>query len=64
VMQLLRRLVDERGQTIFMVTHDPSHAAVADRLILLRDGLVVDEQHLTHDGAARQALLAQGAAPR
>ena len=64
VMQLLRRLVDERGQTIFMVTHDPSHAAVADRLILLRDGLVVDEQHLTHDGPARQALLAQGAAPR
>lgn len=64
VMQLLRRLVDERGQTIFMVTHDASHAAVADRLILLRDGRVVDEQHLTHDDTARQALLAQGAAPQ
>lgn len=64
VMQLLRQLVDERGQTIFMVTHDPSHAAVADRLILLRDGLVVDERQLAHDGEARRALLAQGATPR
>ena len=64
VMQLLRQLVDERGQTIFMVTHDASHAAVADRLILLRDGLVVDERQLAHDGEARRALLAEGAAPR
>ncbi len=46
VLALLRRSVDEFGQTIVMVTHDPSAAAVADRLVLLADGKVV------HDGAA------------
>ncbi len=46
VLALLRRSVDEFGQTIVMVTHDPSAAAVADRLVLLVDGKVV------HDGAA------------
>ncbi len=41
VMQLLRRSVDEFGQTIVMVTHDPRAAAYADRLIELEDGVVV-----------------------
>jgi putative ABC transport system ATP-binding protein len=41
VMDLLRHLADTRRQTILMVTHDPGHAAQADRLILLRDGEVV-----------------------
>ncbi len=44
VMSLLRRLVDERGQTILMVTHNAGHAALADRLVLLRDGRVVEER--------------------
>ena len=42
VLDLLRRLVDERGQTIVMVTHDPVAAAVADQVLLLADGRVVD----------------------
>jgi putative ABC transport system ATP-binding protein len=46
VMHLLRQLVDERGQTILMVTHNPSHAALADRLIRFRDGRVVEEKAL------------------
>jgi putative ABC transport system ATP-binding protein len=46
VMALLRNLVDERGQTILMVTHNPRHAALADRLVRLRDGLVLEEQAL------------------
>ncbi len=46
VMQLLRELVDQ-GQTILMVTHNPAHAALADRIITLRDGHIVDEQVLT-----------------
>src|SRR5207302_7681 len=33
VMMLLRNLVDERGQTILMVTHNVRHAALADRLL-------------------------------
>jgi putative ABC transport system ATP-binding protein len=49
VMTLLRGLVDRQGQTILMVTHSPRHAAVADRLILLRDGQVVQEQTLSRD---------------
>jgi putative ABC transport system ATP-binding protein len=42
VLGLLRRLVDE-GQTVVMVTHDPGAAALADRVIFVRDGQVVQE---------------------
>lgn len=41
VMQILRDLVQQQGQTVFMVTHDAQYAAMADRLVLLRDGLIV-----------------------
>ena len=44
IMALLCRLVDETKQTVFMVTHDPRHAAMVDRLIVLRDGRVADER--------------------
>ncbi len=43
VLQILRRSVDEFGQTIVMVTHDPESAANADRLLVLRDGLLVED---------------------
>ena len=43
VLQLLRKAVDEQGQAIVMVTHDPGAAAVADRVLFLADGLVVAE---------------------
>ncbi|MFO0844525.1 MAG: ABC transporter ATP-binding protein [Gemmataceae bacterium] len=46
VMGLLRRLVDEQGQTLVLVTHDARHAARADRLLRLRDGRVTEEQRL------------------
>jgi putative ABC transport system ATP-binding protein len=35
--------VDEFGQTIVMVTHDPSVAVYSDRVVFLRDGSVVSE---------------------
>ncbi|WP_433055144.1 ABC transporter ATP-binding protein [Dactylosporangium sp. CS-033363] len=38
VLQLLRGLVDERGQTIVMVTHDQVAASYADRIVTLTDG--------------------------
>jgi putative ABC transport system ATP-binding protein len=44
VMTLLRGLADQRRQTILMVTHNPRHAALADRLLRLHDGRVADEQ--------------------
>ena len=43
VLQLLRGAVDEFGQTVVMVTHDPNAAAHADRLITLRDGRIVND---------------------
>jgi putative ABC transport system ATP-binding protein len=49
VLRLLRTAVDEFGQTVVMVTHDPEAASYADRLVVLRDGLVV------HDGVAGSA---------
>ncbi len=46
VLDMLRRSVDDLGQTVVMVTHDPFAAAIADRLVVLADGAVI------HDGAA------------
>ncbi len=43
VLRLLRQAVDEFGQTVIMVTHDPAAAAHADRLITLRDGQIVQD---------------------
>ena len=43
VLGFLRRSVDELGQTIVMVTHDPGAAAYADRVLFLADGRIVDE---------------------
>jgi putative ABC transport system ATP-binding protein len=43
VLLLLRGAVDEFGQTVIMVTHDPAAAAHADRLITLRDGRIVHD---------------------
>ncbi|WP_328424029.1 ABC transporter ATP-binding protein [Micromonospora sp. NBC_00389] len=43
VLRLLRALVNEHGQTVVMVTHDPSAAAYADRVLLLADGRLADE---------------------
>lgn len=40
IMALLRHFVEEQRQTLLMVTHDPSHAARADRIIYLRDGRI------------------------
>lgn len=44
VMKLLRTLCDQRGKTIIIVTHDPGVAAYADRLVNLRDGVVVEDK--------------------
>jgi putative ABC transport system ATP-binding protein len=43
VLGFLRNSVQELGQTVVMVTHDPVAAAYADRVIFLADGRVVDE---------------------
>jgi putative ABC transport system ATP-binding protein len=49
LLSLLRRSVDEFGQTVIMVTHDATAASYADRLLVLGDGRIV------HDGEAHTA---------
>jgi putative ABC transport system ATP-binding protein len=41
ILGFLRRAVDELGQTVVMVTHDPVAAGYADRVLFLSDGRVV-----------------------
>ncbi|GAB2587372.1 ABC transporter ATP-binding protein [Streptomyces capparidis] len=59
VLRLLRHLVDTRGQTVVMVTHDPAAAAHADRVLLLADGRLVDE---LPGSAGAEAIAARTAA--
>jgi putative ABC transport system ATP-binding protein len=40
ILELMRSAVDDLGQTIVMVTHDPAAAAVADRVVYLADGMI------------------------
>lgn len=44
VLQMLRRLNREGGQTVVMVTHDPEVGAACDRVIRMRDGLVLADE--------------------
>lgn len=43
VLSFLRRSVRELGRTVIMVTHDPTAAAYADRVVLLADGRIAGE---------------------
>jgi putative ABC transport system ATP-binding protein len=43
ILKELRRLNREQGQTIILVTHDPSIAAVAERLVTVRDGQIASD---------------------
>ncbi len=43
MLTFLRSVVDDLGQMVIMVTHDPAAAAYADRIVFLVDGSVVEE---------------------
>ncbi|MCL2612144.1 MAG: ABC transporter ATP-binding protein [Nocardioidaceae bacterium] len=58
VLTFLRRSVDEFGRTVVMVTHDPVAAAYCDRVVMMRDGRVVDDL----DHPDREQILAHLAA--
>ena len=45
ILKLLRTSVDDRGQTVVMVTHDPRASAIADRVLHLEDGRIVREEN-------------------
>jgi putative ABC transport system ATP-binding protein len=44
ILALLRRSVDDLGQTIVMVTHDARAAAMANRVVFLQDGRIVADR--------------------
>jgi len=50
VIQLLHELNREDDQTIVLVTHDPGIGSSAGRLIRMRDGRLVGDQHQSNDG--------------
>ena len=43
ILNFMRRAVDDTGQTIVMVTHDPHAASYADNVLFLADGQIIDE---------------------
>ncbi|MER0449938.1 ABC transporter ATP-binding protein [Streptomyces sp. Edi4] len=58
VLGFLRDSVDEWGQSVVMVTHDPVAAAHADRVVFLADGRPVDELREPTSGAVLDRMLA------
>ena len=55
VLGFLRRSVDDLGQSVVMVTHDPNAASIAHRVVFLADGRLVGE---LHDPTATSILVA------
>jgi putative ABC transport system ATP-binding protein len=53
ILDLLRKSAEDFGQTIVMVTHEPRAAVIADRILFLADGLIVEERS---DATAEQVL--------
>lgn len=51
IMELLRSIVEKQKKTIVMVTHDLSLAKKSDRIIYIKDGRVVNEEHISEGNA-------------
>jgi putative ABC transport system ATP-binding protein len=52
VLGLIREATRERHLTVVMVTHDPKAAAVGDRIVRLKDGLIVGDELVSSNAAA------------
>ncbi len=56
VLSLLRASVDELGQSVIMVTHDGASAAIADRVLVVRDGQIVADLDTPSEMSIAEAL--------
>ena len=56
ILALVRAATEEYGQTTVMVTHDARAAAIADRVLFLADGCIVDELGPSTAGEILEAL--------
>ena len=59
VLELLRRVSDEQGQTVVMVTHDPLAASYAHATLFLADGQIVGRLRARADAAGIAAAMSE-----
>ena len=60
ILTFMKKAVDELGQSIVMVTHDPVAAAYADRVVFLVDGRIVSELQDPSSGHVLDQMKALG----
>ena len=58
VMEELRRVNEERGRAVVLVTHNPRDATFADRVLFLVDGVLSEETELRGPGASEDDVIA------
>src|SRR5271165_5728865 len=66
IMEIIRRLNREQGVTVVVVTHEPDIAAYADRVITMRDGRILSDEHqvaVATPASADASTAAAAAAP-
>jgi macrolide transport system ATP-binding/permease protein len=68
IMEIIRRLNRDQGVTVIVVTHESDIAAYADRVIVMRDGRILSDEHqvavttpVSADSSATPAVEAKGA---
>jgi len=62
IMDIISRLNHEHGLTVVLVTHDPSIAAYADRIVTFRDGLIISDERKAEAQPAAVAIETPAAA--
>ncbi len=56
---IMRDVAKKYNRTVVMVTHDPRIAAYADRIIFLKDGVIVDETVLERKNGGNAAIVSE-----
>ena len=64
LLSFMRRAADEFGQTIVMVTHEPSAASRADRVVFLADGKIVNQMTEPTEASILDRMKSLASGPR